>query len=110
MTVAQLALALGLEILTGDVNVDRQVRSGYTSDLLSDVIANVSEDAAWITIQRHVNTLGVAKLKDLSAIIIPNGLQVDPSVIEKAKEERIAMLRGKETAFEISGRLYNALQ
>src|SRR5512133_958212 len=109
MTVTEVAKELALESLTGDINMDREVTSGYTSDLLSDVIANIDEDAAWITIQRHVNTLGVAKLKDISVIIIPNGLELETSVIEKAKEEGIAILRGSQSSFEISGRLYSAL-
>jgi len=63
----------------------------------------------WITIQRHINILGVAKLKDVVAIIIPRNLQIGENVIEKAREEGIAILRGPQTAFEISGLVYNAL-
>jgi len=110
MTVGELASALGLEILTGNVNIDRPIKSGYTSDLLSDVIANIQEDAIWITIQRHINILGVAKLKDIAAILIPNNLQLEHDVIKKAQEESIAILRGKETSFELSGLIYNALK
>lgn len=110
MKVGELASALGLEVLTGNVNLDRTIQSGYTSDLLSDVIANIEEDAVWITIQRHINILGVAKLKDIAAILIPNNLQLDQEVIDKARAESIAILRGRNTAFELSGLLYNALK
>jgi predicted transcriptional regulator len=109
MTVAQLVGELGLEVLTGSVNMDREVKSGYTSDLLSDVIANVGDDTVWITIQRHINILGVAKLKDVAAIIIPRGLPLENSVIEKAQEEHIAVLRCPQSAFEISALVYNIL-
>ncbi len=109
MTVRDLAAALNLEVLTGGINLDRQVVSGYTSDLLSDVIANIDDDAVWITIQRHVNILGVAKLKDVAAIVIPRGLELEEGFIGKAKEEGIAILRGKESAFILSGLIYNYL-
>jgi predicted transcriptional regulator len=109
MTLAQLVNALGLEVLTGDTNMEREIKAGYTSDLLSDAIANIEEDSVWITIQRHINILGVAKLKDAAAIIIPRNLQLDENVIEKAREEGIAMLRCPQSAFEISGILYNIL-
>ena len=109
MTVAQLVNALGLESLTDDVNMDRQVKSGYTSDLLSDVIANIEEDAAWVTIQRHINILGVAKLKDVAAIVVPAGVTLEAGIIEKAKEERVALLKGNANAFVLSGLIYNAL-
>jgi hypothetical protein len=109
MTVGELVKDLELESLTADTNFGRSVRSGYTSDLLSDVIANIEEDAVWITIQRHINILGVAKLKDVAAIIVPRGLQVEPEVIEKAQEQEIALLRAEQPAFELSALVYNAL-
>jgi serine kinase of HPr protein (carbohydrate metabolism regulator) len=110
MTVGELAGVLGLEVLTGDTNLGREVRSGYTSDLLSDVIANIGDDAVWITIQRHVNILGVAKLKDVPAIIIPRKLQLEEGFITKASQEDIAILRGSASAFELSGLIYNELK
>jgi predicted transcriptional regulator len=110
MTVAQLVSELDLEVLTGNTNMDREVKSGYTSDLLSDAIANIGDDAVWITIQRHINVLGVAKLKDAVAIIIPRNLQLDKNVIDKAQEEYIAILRCPQSAFEISALVYNALK
>ena len=110
MTVRELAAVLNLEVLTGDINLDREVRSGYTSDLLSDVIANIGDDAVWITIQRHVNILGVAKLKEVSAIVIPRKLELEESFIDKARQEDIAILRVSVSAFELSGLLYNELK
>jgi len=109
MNLAQLVGNIHFEVVTGDVNMDREIRTGYTSDLLSDAIANLEEDSVWITMQRHINILGVAKLKDIAAIVIPRNLQVEQSVIDKAREEGIAILRGPQTAFEISGLIYNAL-
>jgi hypothetical protein len=110
MTVGDLARLLSLEILTDDVNLDRKVRTGYVSDLLSDVIAHAPEDAVWITVQRHINILGVAKLKDISAIVIPRNLQLEKDVLEKARNEKIAILRDHRSAFEIAGIIYNVLQ
>ena len=110
MKVRDVATTLGLEILTGDVNLDREVQGGYTSDLLSDVIGNIDEGSAWITIQRHINILGVAKLKDVPAIIIPRGLSLDDQVVAKAREEGVAILRGQASAFELSGLLYKAIE
>jgi hypothetical protein len=110
MTLSELAKHVGCEILTGNVNLDSDIKDGYVSDLLSDVIGNIKESSVWITIQRHINILGVAKLKDVIAIIIPRSLQLDENVIEKAKEEGIAILRDPRSSFELSGLIYNLLQ
>ncbi len=109
MTVRELVNALGLEPLTGDVNLGERIEAGYVSDLLSDVIANAPENSVWITVQRHINILGVAKLRNIAAIITPRSLKVETEVLEKAKAEGIALLRTDNTAFEISGRLYGLL-
>ena len=109
MTVRDVAKALGLEMLTGEINLEQVVKAGYTSDLLSDVIANAPEDSVWVTVQRHINILGVAKLKNIVAIITPRNLNVENDVIEKARSEGIALLRGPMPAFEMTGRVYEIL-
>jgi len=110
MTVRELAKVLDLQVLTGDVNLDEQVKSGYVSDLLSDVIANGPESSVWVTVQRHVNILGVAKLRSIVAIITPRNLKVENDVIERAKAEGVALLRTGLTAFEVSGEIYGLLK
>ncbi|HOH27337.1 MAG TPA: hypothetical protein PK125_00760, partial [Syntrophorhabdus sp.] len=110
MKLSDLAKKTGCEILTGNVNLDKDIEDGYVSDLLSDVIGNIKENSVWITIQRHMNILGVAKLKDVAAILIPRNLQLEDSMIEKASEERIAILRNPRSAFELAGLIYNLLQ
>ncbi|HEY3276044.1 MAG TPA: hypothetical protein VGJ94_05440 [Syntrophorhabdaceae bacterium] len=110
MTVRELVSVLNLENLTGDVNLERPVESGYTSDLLSDVIAHAGRNSVWITVQRHINILGVAQLKEICAIVVPRNLPVEEGVIQKARTEGIAILRDHRSAFEISGILYNVLQ
>ncbi|MDR2017278.1 MAG: hypothetical protein LBQ00_00055 [Syntrophobacterales bacterium] len=109
MVVGDLVTKFNFENLTGNINLDKEIESGYTSDLLSDVIANVRSNAVWVTVQRHINILGVAKLKDVCAVIIPRNLTVENAVIEKAKTEGVAILRDSRSAFDISGVLYNAL-
>jgi predicted transcriptional regulator len=110
MTLSEVAKHLGCEVLTGNVNLDKDIKDGYVSDLLSDVIGNIKDNSIWITIQRHINILGVAKLKDVIAIIIPRSLQLEENVIEKAKEEGIAILRDPRSAFELSGLIYTLLK
>ncbi len=109
MTVREVAGKLNLEVLTGKVNLDEEVKRGYSSDLLSDVIANAEENSIWITVQRHVNILGVAKLKNIVAIITPRNLKIDKEVIDRAGAEGVALLRSGSSAFEVAGLLYGLI-
>jgi serine kinase of HPr protein (carbohydrate metabolism regulator) len=109
MTVKELLGTLDVEPLTEDTNLEGQIDAGYVSDLLSDVIANAPENSVWITVQRHINILGVAKLKNIIAIVTPRSLSVEAGVIDKAKAEGIALLRSDLSAFELTGKLYALL-
>lgn len=106
MNLNDLTEKLGLENLTGSASTDIEISGGYTSDLLSDVIANSKKDNVWITLQTHLNIAAVAKLKELAAIIIVMGKEVDRETISKATDEKINIFRTKLNAYQVSGKLY----
>ena len=109
MKVREIIEKLHLEVLAGQDKMDTEVTGGYTSDLLSDVIANSQEGNLWITLQTHQNIIAVAKLKDLAGIIIVNNREPDEASLQKAKEENVPLLGSKEMAFEVSGKLYELI-
>ena len=95
---------LDLKIVTGDI--DRQVSAGYSSDLLSDVIANAQKDNIWITLQTHINIVAVANLQELAGIILVNGRQPEEATLKKAEQENIPIMLTELSTFEIVGKLY----
>jgi len=107
MQIREIVEKLNLEAKCTAENLKRQIRGGYASDLLSDVIANSKKDNIWITLQIHENIVGVASLVELAGILIINGREPDETVIQKAAEENIPILLTKLPAFEIVGKLYN---
>ena len=109
MKLKEIIEKLQLKALTGQENLDVEATGGYTSDLLSDVIANSKERNLWITLQTHQNIIAVAKLKDLSGIIIVNNREPDEDTLQKAKEEGVPLLGSKEMAYKVSGKLYELI-
>ena len=95
---------LNLKVVSGDV--DRAVSGGYSSDLLSDVIANAQKDNIWITLQTHINIIAVANLQELAGIILVNGRQPEELTLKKAEQENIPLLLTELSTFEIVGKLY----
>jgi hypothetical protein len=108
MTVAELADLVDGTLLGPAPDAGRDVRGGYASDLLSDVMANAQDGDVWITMQKHVNTVAVAQLKNLSGIVIVNGRQPEPDMASRAAEHRIAVVTTPLAAFDVAGRLYEA--
>lgn len=109
MTVREIAASLGCEIVQGEFE-DSAVSGGYTSDLLSDVMAHAQAGDVLITIQSHKNTVAVAVLANLPAILVCNSRPVPDDMIVAAKDEGIAVLRTSETQFAVSGKLYASLR
>ncbi|MDD4527398.1 MAG: hypothetical protein PHF25_05100 [Candidatus Margulisbacteria bacterium] len=81
---------------------DAPVSAGYTSDLLSDVMANASEAGVLITIQAHKNTLAVCKLLEIHSLIICNGRETDDEFMSIAKRERVAVFVTDLNQFQAS--------
>ncbi len=106
-TLANIIETLNLEVLTEDKDFDQiLVSNGYTSDLLSCVMAGAPNQAVWVTLQAHNNIIAVAALLDLSAIIITEGGSPDPNTIQKANDEGINLLRTMENSFFVVGKLW----
>ncbi len=106
MKLRELVQGLGLAVKSASGNLDREVKGGYASDFMSDVIANSRQGDIWVTLQIHQNTVAVASLKDLAAIIIVQGREPEKETIEKAEREGIPVLVAPFNAFELIGRLY----
>jgi len=87
-----------------------EIETGYCGDLMSDVIANADSNSIWITIQAHKNSIAVALIKDIKAIVFSNNVEMNQDLIEKAKEEKINLLRSEKNSFYISGMIYQLLE
>lgn len=84
---------------------DQAVTCGYTCDLLSWVMAHARQGMAWITVQTHMNVIAVAALMELSCVILPEGIQMEQGVLDKAREEGIAVLCSPLTAYALCARM-----
>lgn len=108
MKVHEIVEKLECTVEAGFGGLDNDVRGGYASDLLSDVMAHAGEGDVWVTVQAHQNIVAVATLAGLSAIVVAGGVRCEPEAIARAEQEGIPLLRTDLPAFEVVGRLYVA--
>ena len=81
---------------------DSELTTGYTSDLLSDVMGNAEEGSVLITIQAHKNTVAVSSLAGVAAIIICNNRPIPDDMRDAAAGEGIAVFKTAENQFNTS--------
>ena len=86
---------------------DREIDGAYVGDLLSWVMGRAQMDNAWITIMSNVNVIAVAALADTACVILAEGVDMEPDLVETAKEKEINILRSSlpiyETAVKLAG-------
>ena len=102
MTVKEIAERLNLEILTDNINLEREVNNGYVGDLLSWVMSKAEQDNAWITIMSNPNIVAVAVLTDVSCIILCENVSPEEETLSKAIAQEVAILKSEKSAFELA--------
>ena len=81
-------------------------QGGYTSDLLSCVMAGAKVNNLWITLQAHLNIVAVAAMLDVAAVIITENAQPDEATLAKANEQGVILLSTSRLSYEICGTLW----
>lgn len=83
-------------------DADTEIVSGYTSDLLSDVMAGADENSVLITIQGHKNTIAVTNLVGIKAIIICNDQEIEEDMLEAAKQSNLSVFATSQNQFKVT--------
>ena len=107
-TLAKIVDELKLNILSCGEKLDDVTPSGgYSSDLLSCVMAGAAKNDVWVTLQAHSNIVAVAALLDIGAIIITEGTQPDEVTIQKAQDEGVIILSTQLSTYSLIGKLWD---
>jgi predicted transcriptional regulator len=110
MTVQAFSDALSLKPLAGETGFSREIIGGYAGDLLSWVMGRAQADCAWITVMGNVNAIAVAKLADISCIILCEGAHLDADAKERADANNIPVLASELPAFPLAVRIAELLK
>jgi predicted transcriptional regulator len=108
MNINKFVQQFNLGVAAGKNGLDRQIQSGYSGDLLSDVMANAPIGCIWLTVQVHQNIVKVAVLRDMAAIVLTGGQTPDKETVERANQEGVPILLWSDSAFDLAGKLYSA--
>ena len=106
MTVRQAAEALGLTLCCGDR--EREITGVYVGDLLSRCMSHVTEGCLWITIMSNINAVAVAALTDPACIVFCEDVEIDEAVLERARENDVAIAKSTQDAYALCVAYHNA--
>ena len=107
MNLQQIIEQLNLSVLTGPHDFESiHPTGGYSSDLLSCVMAGAKRGYLWTTLQAHLNIVAVAALNEVAAVIITENARPDPASIAKADQQGVILLSTPLSTYEVNGRLW----
>ena len=89
MTPIEFAQKYDLEVASEGEGDVRNISGIYCCDLLSMVMGRAKEDNALITIMGNVNTVAVGVLADVSCVILCEGIHLDDTCLQKAKDQDV---------------------
>lgn len=107
MNLQQIIDQLHLNVLTEPGDFASLIPTGgYSSDLLSCVMAGARKGNLWITLQAHLNIVAVAALNEITAIIITENAQPDAASIARANQQGVILLSTSQPTYEVNGKLW----
>lgn len=102
MTVQSLCEQLQCKLLAGERGLDRAVTGCYIGDLLSWVMGRADGDTVWITVMGNVNAVAVAKLADISCILLCEDAHLDEEAKAQADANGIPVLASSRQAYPLA--------
>lgn len=97
---------LHAEVLCGEDMLDTEVRSACGSDLMSDVLAYVKNQALLLTGLMNPQAVRTAEMMDMKCVVFVRGKQPDDAIIELARDSELVVMTTKERMYHACGLLY----
>lgn len=101
MNVEEFARRHGFTLHADEQSKKAELKGLYATDLLSWVMGHSQSGQGWVTVQTHVNIVAVALLRELSCIVIAEGASIPQETLDRAMEERIALIQSSLPVYEI---------
>ena len=97
---------LNAEVLCGEELLDTEVRSACGSDLMSDVLAFVKNQAMLLTGLVSPQVVRTAEMMDMNCVVFVRGKQPDEGILNLARDRDMVVMASKERMYNACGLLY----
>ena len=95
-------------LLTPEVDLDGDIKGGFSGDLMSDVLASVQAESVLITGLCNPQVVRTALIADVRLIIFARGKKPGEDILNLANDENLPVAYSPLGLYEISGRLTQA--
>lgn len=96
------------KVVCGNVELDMDVKRGFASDLMSDVLTLDTDDVLLITGLANLQAIRTAEMSDISCIVFARNKKVSEEMRNLAEESNIILIECAGSVFKTAGKLYGA--
>lgn len=106
MTLSKVKELLNADVLCGEEFLDTHVCAACGSDMMSDVLAFVKEQAVLLTGLVNAQVIRTAEMMDMRCVIFVRSKKPSPEMVELAAASEIVVMTTDFRLFEACGTLY----
>jgi predicted transcriptional regulator len=107
MKISKMQELLDAKVLCGEENLSKEVYSAFGCDLMSDVLAYVTDQAVLLTGLVNPQVIRTALMMDMVCIVFVRSKVPNDEMIALAKENGIVMMSTNKTLYTTCGLLYS---
>ena len=106
MKISTIKELLDAEVVCGADSLDREVYSACGSDMMSDVLAYVKDQAVLLTGLVNAQVVRTAEMMDMVCIVFVRSKSPTEEMVQLARESNMVLLKTKKRMYEACGKLY----
>ena len=106
MKISEIRELLDADLLVGQDIAEKEVFSACGSDMMSDVLAYVKDQAVLLTGLVHSQVIRTAEMMDMVCIVFVRSKRPTEEMLDLARESGIAVMCTKKRMYEACGKLY----
>ena len=107
MTINDIKTLLDAEVLCGSENLGKEIHSACGSDMMSDVLAYVKDQAVMLTGLVNAQVIRTAEMMDMKCIVFVRSKRPSADMLELAEEHGIAVMSTAKRMYDACGILYS---
>ena len=107
MTISKIRELLDAELLCGEQELSLEVYTACGSDMMSDVLAYVKDQAVLLTGLVNTQVVRTAEMMDMICIVFVRSKRPSAEMLELAAESGISVLTTPKRMYEACGILYS---
>ncbi len=108
MTIRDVVSLLDAKLLCGEELLETEVHSACGSDMMSDVLAYVKDQAVLLTGLVNPQVIRTAEMMDMRCIVFVRSKKPDENMLEIAREMGIVVAASDLRMYDACGKLYEA--